>query len=345
MRCTLFLASWLLFASVLRANSATDLLQTVSEKYELLTIYEFEGTLSTSLPGTDCTVEFPIAVAAALPAFPPGIHFGGGGRKLSKVCLDAVTKLGSIRPPGAWSQFNSINIGLKDVNQLPPQSLRFAGQKIPCLVLEVLYDDYYQELRSYDGPIRYWIDSESLLIRRVQFKEKTAQGYRLWTATLEKVTMTGPAASWLTHTSPPWGPSPLIGKPAPDFELRTVDGKLVHLAELRGKVVALDFWATWCGACDEEIPILEGLQTEKDMSEVALFGVTEESASDVRKWLSQYKRPFRTLVDAKNTFADYGIKPIPILLIINRHGVVVDCDLGFQSEQLVRERIKKHLTD
>ena len=343
MRCALFLTTWLLFASLLRADDAKDLLGAVSAKYDSLTTYEFEGIESAPLSGTGCTFEIPIKVAAALPAYPSSIQFAGG--RLSKVCFDALTKLGSVRPPGEWSNFNSIELGLKTVRELPPEILRLSGQTIHCRVLEVVYDEYYQKLRSYDGPVEYCIDSETNLLRRVRFTEISPQGPRVWTATLEKVSLGGPAASWLTRISDASEQPALIGKSAPEFALRTVDGKLVHLAELRGKVVVLDFWATWCLACVEEIPMLEQLQTEKAMSDVALFGVTEESASDVRGWLSEYKRSFVTLVDAKNTFADFGVKPIPTLVVISRQGLVVEYDLGFHSDQLVRQLIRKHLAN
>jgi thiol-disulfide isomerase/thioredoxin len=253
--------------------------------------------------------------------------------------------LGSIAPPGEWSHFGSIDAGVKLVNELPQQILALPDQEIHCRVLEVLYDDYYQKLRSYDGPVRYWVDSQTHLVRRAQFTELTPHGPLSWTVTLETIHTGGPAPSWLTSTSRHWETPSLIGKSAPNFELRTADGMLLRLSELRGKVVVLDFWATWCGACVEEVPIMVKLQAEKAMSGVALFGVTDENEADVRAWLSHYKQSFRTLVDGRKVFDDFGIKPIPILVIIDRQGMVADYNLGFHSEHLIRELITKHLSE
>lgn len=343
MRSTLLLTACLSFAFSLRADDAMDLLRTVSDTYDSLATYEFSGTESVSLPGTGCTFDISIEVAAALPAYPPAIFFKSS--KPSKACFDALTKVGSIANPGEWSHFGSINSGLKTVTELPQQILTLSGREIRCRVLEVLYDDYYQKLKSYDGPVRYWVDSQTHLLRRVEFTETTPQGPQFWTVTLETISTGGPAAYSLTSTSSPWETPSLLGKSAPNFESRTADGATMRLAELRGKLVVLDFWATWCGACVEEIPIMEKLQTDKALSGVALFGVTEENASDVRDWFSQYKRSFRTLVDAKTVFDGLGVKPIPMLVIIDRQGMVVEYNLGFHSEQQIRGLIAKHLSD
>jgi len=340
---TLLLAAFLIGASILPAQDAKDLLREVSARYDALKSYEFTGILSTSLPGTGCTLEFGISVSASLPEFPQVTRIHAD--KLPKTCIDPVAKLGSVSTPGEWSYFNTISAGFVAINELPQQILEFPGQEIRCTILEVLYDAYYRKLGSYDGPIRYWVDTDSHLIRRVQFTEMTAQGPRDWTATLETVRIGGPPASWLVDSAHSWTPPSLIGEAAPDIELRRTDGELVRLGKLRGRVVVLDFWATWCYACMQEIPTLEKFQTEKTVAGVTLLGVTQEGAVEVTKWLSENKRSFLTLVDAKKAFDEYKVGHIPVLVIINKQGVVAEYDVGFHSEQAVREIIRRQLSN
>jgi peroxiredoxin len=176
------------------------------------------------------------------------------------------------------------------------------------------------------------------LVRRVEFKEKSEQGRRAWTATIEKISIGGPPAAWLapTRQAGQSGETAWIGKQAPDFELRTVDGELVHLAALRGKVVVLDFWATWCGSCLEEIPPLEKLQTEAAPAKMVILGVSGEDAKAVREWREKNERSFRTLVGAEKTAKDFGVGPMPTLVVIDPQGVIVTYVVGFDSERQLR---------
>jgi peroxiredoxin len=320
-----------------RGDDGRDLLNSAVAGYESIKTYEFAGTESVALPGTDCILEAPIVIAAAPSPLSGGISFLHGA-KPSKACLDAVTKMGSLPMAGAWSKFRSMEVGVKSVRELAPQTLTVSGAEIRCVVLEVVYDDYYQKLRSYDGAVRYWIDAETHLVRRVEFKEKSEQGPRAWTATIEKIRIGGPPAAWLTPTREAGQPDETawIGKQAPDFELRTVDGELVHLAALRGRVVVLDFWATWCGACLEEIPPLEKLQIEASPAKMVILGVSGEDAKVVREWRAENQRSFRTLVGAEKTAKDFGIGPIPALVVVDPQGIIVKYVVGFDSERQLR---------
>jgi thiol-disulfide isomerase/thioredoxin len=319
-----------------RGDDGRELLSSVVAGYESLKTYEFEGTESVALPGTDCILEIPIVIAAAPPRS-SGISFLHGD-KPSKTCLDAVTKMGGLPRAGAWSRFKSMDVGVKSVRELASQTLTVSGAEIRCVVLEVLYDDYYQRLRTYDGPVRFWIDAETRLVRRVEFKEKSEQGPRAWTATIEKISIGGPPATWLTPTrdAAQSDKTAWIGKQAPDFELRTVDGELVHLAALRGKVVVLDFWATWCGPCLEAIPPLEKLQAEAAPAKMVILGVSGEDAKVVSEWRKENERSFRTLVGAEKTAKDFGVGPIPTLVVIDPQGVIVTYVVGFDSERQLR---------
>ena len=324
-----------------QADDGSEFLRKVAAGYDAIPTYEFEGVETVVLPGTDCTLDTPISIAVAPPPQSGGISFRHSTTKQSKACFDALTKLGGLPMRGEWSNFRSMDVGVKSARELAPQVLTLPGAEIRCVVLEVVYDDYYQKLRHYDGPVRFWIDSQTHLVRRVEFSEKSEQGLRAWTARIEKVRIGGPPAAWLsvTQTTAPQEETTWIGKLAPDFELRTSDGEWIRLKGLRGKVVVLNFWATWCASCLEEIPVLEKLQAEASPSKVIFLGISDEEGSAVRKWREDNHRSFQSLVDGKKTLDDFRIRPIPALVVIDPNGIIAKYMVGFDSERRLRESL------
>lgn len=112
-----------------------------------------------------------------------------------------------------------------------------------------------------------------------------------------------------------------IGKPAPDFTV-TDSGRTIQLSSYRGKVVVLNFWASWCPPCIEEIPSLNQLQHQ--MPQLVVLGVdVDEDPEAYRQFLIEHQVDFTTIRDAqRRSNVLYGTVRFPESFVIDRHGKV-----------------------
>lgn len=123
---------------------------------------------------------------------------------------------------------------------------------------------------------------------------------------------------------------PLVGKPAPNFKLKNLAGEAVELEKLRGKVIVLDFWATWCGPCMQTMPLLDQMMTEFDAAKVQLFAVNiQEAKNRIDLALGRLKIEPEVLLDAEGEVGTaYQANAIPQTVIIDAEGNVVKVFVG-----------------
>ena len=114
------------------------------------------------------------------------------------------------------------------------------------------------------------------------------------------------------------------GKPAPDFQLKTFDGKAVSLADYRGKVVLLDFWATFCPPCMQALPDLQALHTKNAARGFAVVGVTvDDRAALVQKATSRAKVTYPILQATPEVWNAYKVNALPSLILVGRDGRII----------------------
>lgn len=118
--------------------------------------------------------------------------------------------------------------------------------------------------------------------------------------------------------------APDMSGPAPNFDLEAMSGERVSLADLRGDVVMVNFWATWCGPCRQEMPHLEALyQRYRDLGFTLLGVNVEEDSSGAGKFLEETPVSFPILFDPKSSVsALYDVVAMPSTVIIDRAGNV-----------------------
>lgn len=130
----------------------------------------------------------------------------------------------------------------------------------------------------------------------------------------------------------------------PDFELLGLDGERHHLADARGKVLLVNFWATWCVSCRSEIPDLSRLYRELGDAGAVFYGISTdvEGAEIVVPYVEEVGVEYPILLDpeAKSTTIFGGLEGYPMTFIFDREGLIYSSYLGAQSAEIFRADIE-----
>jgi len=120
---------------------------------------------------------------------------------------------------------------------------------------------------------------------------------------------------------------------APDFLLKDLDGTTIRLHDLRGKVVLLNFWATWCPTCRFEMPSMEALHKEFSSQGLAVLAVAlRESAEDVQSFYKEHHLSFTALLDHNAAASElYQTWSLPTTFLINKRGYIVGKVIGYRD--------------
>jgi thiol-disulfide isomerase/thioredoxin len=141
------------------------------------------------------------------------------------------------------------------------------------------------------------------------------------------------------------GALPVLG-PAPSWRLRDVNGQLVSSDDLKGKVVVIDFWATWCGPCLQEIPGYTELQKKYGEQGLVIVGMSvDQGGVDLVREFARRNRVNYPLVMADEAVvgAFGGVQGIPTTFLIDRSGQIRDRKIGAMETSEYEERVKSVL--
>ena len=151
------------------------------------------------------------------------------------------------------------------------------------------------------------------------------------------------------NSQPPASNASAAAEPAPEVELKTTDGKPLKLADLRGQVVLLNFWATWCVPCRSEIPGLNEMQRDLSGRGFQVLGVsTSDTADIVREYQKDVKQDYMVALGDDSVAARYAVGGLPTTFIIDRQGRIRHKIIGERSraqfEALVRPLLDEQAT-
>jgi peroxiredoxin/outer membrane lipoprotein-sorting protein len=242
------------------------------------------------------------------------------------------------------------------------ESIEAAGGSRPCWVLEVPAKFRVGGFLLERSPTTYWVDKSTNLV--LQEKESTKMKMPTMDSPQTSTTTTtytvarideplpdelfqfqppATAAEVAEFTSPFGGGSPLVGRHMPQFTLQDLAGNDVAASSLEGKPVLVNFWATWCGPCREQMPkIQEAQRAFADKGLVVLAINDGEPEETARTYIEEHKYTFRVLLDRDKTIAGkFSVSGIPALFLIDRDGNIRAQFEGYNSALDLREELKK----
>lgn len=136
--------------------------------------------------------------------------------------------------------------------------------------------------------------------------------------------------------------TPIVGRPAPAFDLETLDGGRLSLADLRGMSVVVNFWASYCIPCREEAPLLTAAAAEYRAQGLRVVGIVyQDGPQSAREFMVRYGQNYPGLLDPDGrTAIDYGVFGIPETFIVDRTGVVRFRQVGPITQDGLRTQIE-----
>ncbi len=143
------------------------------------------------------------------------------------------------------------------------------------------------------------------------------------------------------------GRPPLIGSPAPEIALKDLQGQEVKLSDLHGKIVLLNFWATWCKPCKEEMPAMQAAYDRLRGAGFVVLAVNElEDAEKVAEHIKTHGHTFLVVMDHDNRVANrYGVVGLPASFLIDRQGIVREHIFGsLLTEERITELVRRYDT-
>jgi len=274
--------------------------------------------------------------------------------------------------PNAFAGYTRIADGVARAERRDDATLAVDGRNVPTYVLDVSYDSTvvpHDSLATL-SPKRFWIDRDRFLVlgdslaleRRNPALPEPIKIAQMSTTT--HVEWNAAPADTLFAFNAPTGTvrvaelgkadagggggddpehDPFVGKPMMEFALKDMNGLSHPLSQSRGKVVLLDFWATWCGPCRREMPTIQKLHQRYGAKGLAVYGINcSETKSAVASFLRTNKYTIPMLLDQDGLVQSrFQVTGIPTMFVLDAKGTIVAHFVGVREEDDLRDALKR----
>lgn len=343
----------LLYLPAAYAQDAREILRKSSEVYATLRTYQFDGAsrMNVEFDGESYHLNLNLEMARGETADVPwAVAFSNPGFEKPSGPSPAKYPFISMVFPYDFARFAG---KVKSAQLLREEPLEINGKSTSCYVIEVLHFANASTDGATRPPETVWIDKTNFLVLKVAFQTTqratgTQPALQLnWITTFTSYKLNGDPPEWLVNQKADNERRVeaqrvrSVGTQAPDFKLQDLNGREVHLSDLRGKVILLGFWATWCAPCRAEFPLLAKLERDWTAKGLVVIRITDEAAIDVRSFQKSTGQNFQTLVDGASVFHQYGVNGRPTLIVVDKTGTISSYEEAALTEARVVERIKK----
>lgn len=257
--------------------------------------------------------------------------------------------------------FERITLNLRDAVVIGQQRIELESGARMAYVVEAKYEGEGRNGDRESWPVTYWIDKTTSLVLRQRIRMNTTDpqsGERI--RMMQEIALSEARLNPdLTENLFEFMPPPtaervdelpvggarkpmMVGQEAEDFTLENVEGDAVSLSQHRGKVVLLDFWATWCGPCLEAHPVIDRIYQEWKDEGLVVIGISSESRESIQQYMGEHGYTFMNLFDRNHSVSrEYNVDVIPAVFIIDREGEIAAQMVGAKSEQTLRRAIRE----
>ncbi|GIV17287.1 MAG: hypothetical protein KatS3mg022_2722 [Armatimonadota bacterium] len=234
-----------------------------------------------------------------------------------------------------------------DIRRAAISQLRFANDRrvIPAVI--PLLDDYDQTTRFFALGVLRKITRQPYFARTTDPPEKQRAVINQW-----KQWWTRERARWVSEQQ--WATAqPIYPKrtdPAPPFTLRSLDGARLHLQDMKGKILLLHFYGTWCAPCEIEMPVLVRLRQTYPQEDLAMIGVAVNETQGeraVREWIAKFKINYPQALATTDIVSAYWVQGVPITYLIDQEGRIrcrFEGERDFETLRKAIERIRREAT-